>query len=117
MNLFTTQTESFCYVNKSHIPDGEGGVATVWVDGAKFQAAAILNNSTQAKLAAQMGVTSVYTIWTDKQICLEYYDVIKRISDNKIFRITSDGKDNKTPDNATLKMRKVSAEEWRIPND
>jgi hypothetical protein len=46
---------------------------------------------------------------------LDFHDVIMRIADGKIFRITSDGDDNKTPKSATLDMRQVSAEEWSLP--
>ena len=45
---------------------------------------------------------------------LYYHDVIKRLSDGKIFRITSDGDDKATPKSASLNMRSVSAEEWSL---
>lgn len=114
MNLFYTQTETFCYVNVAKLPDGEGGIMTVWTDGAEFQANARLDSSTQAKIAEKMGVTSLYTITTKKNINLLFGEVIKRISDGETFRITSNGTDNKTPDSATLDMRQVSAEKWRL---
>lgn len=114
MNLLDTQTETFCYINKSYVPDGEGGVVTSWMDGAEFQANARLDSSTQAKIAEKMGVTSLYTITTKKNITFEFHDIIKRLSDGEIFRITSDGKDSKTPDSAGLNMRQVSAEKWRL---
>ena len=47
---------------------------------------------------------------------LEYHDVFRRSSDNKIFRVTSDGDDRKTPTSAKLDMRQVTAEEWELPN-
>lgn len=115
MSLLDTQTEAFCYMNKSYVPDGEGGVSMEWTNGAKFQATARLDSSIQAKIAEQIGVTSLYTIITNKNVKLEFHDVIKRISDGEIFRITSDGKDDKTPDTAGLNMRKASAEKWRLP--
>lgn len=114
MSLLDTQMETFCYINLSRLPDGESGISQVWSEGAEFKANARLDNSTQGKIAEKMGVTSLYTITTKKNICLEYHDIIKRLSDGKIFRITSDGDDNKTPDSATLNMRQVSAEEWRL---
>ena len=114
MSLLDTQMETFCYVNVAKLPDGEGGISTVWTDGAEFQANARLDNSTQAKIAEQIGVTSLYTITTKKNITLEFHEVIKRISDGKVFRITSNGTDNKTPDSATLDMRQVSAEKWEL---
>lgn len=113
-DLLSSQMESFRYVNKSRLSDGEGGITTVWTDGAEFMANVRHDNSTQSKIAEKMGVTSLYTVTTKKDICLLYHEVIKRISDGKIFRITSDGTDNKTPDSAVLNMRQVSAEEWEL---
>lgn len=114
MSLLDTQMETFCYVNSAKVSDGEGGITVVWTDGAEFKAVARLDNSTQAKIAEQMGVTSFYTITTKKNMILEFHEVIKRISDGEVFRITSNGTDNKTPDSATLDIRQVSAEKWRL---
>ena len=96
-------------------PDGQGGFTVEWVEGAEFQAHARLDNSIQAKIAEKQGVTSLYTITTNKKITLENNDIIKRQKDGKIFRITSNGDDNKTPDSAGLDMRQVSAELWVLP--
>lgn len=99
------------------VPDGYGGTTTVWADGAELMAAISFNGSMQAKIAEQQGVTSLYDVITVKAINLQYHDVIKRVSDGKIFRITSDGDDDHTPDDiAALDMRKVSAEEWELPH-
>jgi hypothetical protein len=48
---------------------------------------------------------------------LQYHDIFKRKSDNKIFRVTSDGDDKHTPPSATLDMRQVSAEEYTLPSN
>ena len=77
-------------------------------------AAIVLDNSTQAKIAAVQGVTALYTVTTRKNINLQYHDVFRRESDGKIFRVTSDGDDKKTPASASLNMRQVSAEEWKL---
>lgn len=97
-------------------PDGYGGVNSRWVDGAEFMAAIVFNNSLEARIADNQGVTNLYTVTTYKNINLQYHKVFRRVSDNKIFRVTSDGDDNKTPASANLNMRNVSAEEWEIPN-
>lgn len=115
MNLIDTQMEKFCFIDKSRQPDGQGSFIYVWTESAEFQANARLDSSIQAKIAQVQGVTSLYTITTKKDITLEYHDVIKRISDRKIFRVTSDGDDSKTPDSAGLDMRQVSAEEFELP--
>ena len=60
-------------------------------------------------------MSSVYTLTTRKSINLQYHDVLRRVRDGKIFRITSDGDDLYTPASASLDMRNVSAEEFVLP--
>jgi len=116
MSLLDEQMESCVLYDKRTTPDGYGGIITEWTDGATFDAAIVLDNSTQARTAQVQGLTSVYTITTRKAINLQYHDAFRRVSDGKVFRVTSDGDDKKTPGSATLDMRQVSAEEWSIPN-
>ncbi len=115
MSLLDHAFETFAFIDKRRQPDGEGGYIVEWLEGAEIQANARYDSSMQARRAEIEGVTSLYTITTRKDITLEYHDIIKRLSDGKIFRITSDGSDNKTPVSATLNMRQVTAEEWEIP--
>ena len=117
MSLLSLATEDFTFIDKTTVPDGEGGFRPAWVDGATIQAATRLNDSSVDKIAQAQGVKSVYTIITKKNINLQFHDVLRRERDKKIFRVTSDGDDKRTPSTATLDMRSVSAEEWVIPND
>ena len=64
------------------------------------------------KAAAVQGVTSLYTVTVPKRVKLEYHDVFKRLSDGKIFRVTSDGDDKITPERASFQFAQVSAEEY-----
>lgn len=116
MSLLDSAMEAFAVLDKTTAPDGYGGFISVWTQGAEFKAAATFDTSIEARVAGVQGVTSLYTITTSKAINLQYHDVIKRLSDDKIFRITSDGDDKKTPKPATLDMRQVTAEEWSLPN-
>ena len=117
MSLLSDQMEECIMIDKRTTPDGRGGYNTTWIEGASFKAAIVLNTSIEARAAEKAGVTALYTITTLKSMNLQYHDVIKRLSDNKIFRITSDGDDKKTPKGAALNMRQVSAEEWEISRD
>jgi hypothetical protein len=99
-------------MEKVRTPDGEGGSITEWEESTPFTAAVVFNNSLEARVAGKQGVTNLYTVTTDKNTSLEYHDVFKRVSDDKIFRVTSDGGDAKTPDVATFAFSQVSAEEW-----
>lgn len=114
MSLLSSAFETFTVQNKTASPDGYGGIITTWSDGAPIQATATFDTSMGARTADKQGVTSLYTITTKKNIKLEYHDVIKRKSDGKIFRITSDGDDKYTPESASLDMRQVTAEEFLI---
>lgn len=114
MSLLLEAMENCIMLDKRTTADGYGGYITSWVEGADFPAAVVLNNSIEARVAEQQGVTALYTITTKKTMNLQYHDVFKRVSDGKIFRVTSDGDDDKTPNSAGLDMRQVSAEEWRL---
>ena len=116
MSLLDEAMESCVLLDATTAPDGYGAYITTWQDGAEIQAAFRFDSSMQAKIAEKQGVTSLYTIITRKNINLPYHQVLRRISDGKLFRVTSDGYDNKTPNSAGLNMREVSAEEWSLPN-
>lgn len=116
-NLIDDFTFDCVLLDKVSIPDGSGGFDIKWVEGADFQAAITYDSSMQARIAEAQGVKSIYTITTARNVNLQYHDVLKRSTDDKIFRVTSDGDDNKSPESGTLNMRQVSAEEWSLPND
>ena len=101
-------------IDRTTLPDGEGGIITTWVEGAVFNAAITFDNSIEAKAAAVQGVTSLYTVTVPKRVKLEYHGVFKRLSDGKIFRVTSDGDDKITPERASFQFAQVSAEEWAL---
>lgn len=114
MSLFENAMTDVVMLEKRRESDGEGGFITSWTEGAIFKAAITFNTSMEARTAEKQGVTSLYTVTTHKSASLEYHDVFKRLSDGKVFRVTSDGDDNFTPPTATLNMRQVTAEEWAL---
>lgn len=114
MSLLYAAYEPFVIMDSTSARDQYGTITRTWADGAEIMAAAVFDSSMQARIAGVQGVTSLYTITTPRSVTLEYHDVIKRLSDGKIFRITSDGQDKKTPPSASLDMRQVTAEEWTL---
>ena len=112
MSLLDQAMSEVIFLEKTTEPDGEGGFTTSWKEGAQFNAAITFDTSIQARTAAHQGVKNLYTVTTRKSVLLEYHDVFKRLSDGKIFRVTSDGDDKYTPASASLNMRQVTAEEW-----
>lgn len=116
MSLLSEAMEKCVMLDKRTQSDGYGGYTSTYVEGAEFKAAIVFDSSMQARTAGVQGVTSLYTITTERAINLQYHDVFKRLRDNKIFRVTSDGDDKLTPASATLNMRQVTGEEWELPH-
>ena len=114
MSLLSEAMESFVLMDRTSVRDGYGSITRTWSEGATFQAAATFDSSMQARIGGVQGVTSLYTITTSKAVTLEFHDIVKRVSDGKYFRCTSDGTDKKTPASASLDMRQVTAEEWKL---
>ena len=112
MSLLDENMENCIRMNKVTVDDGYGGETTQWVDGATFKAAIVFDTSIESRIAQAQGVTSRYTVTISRDRMLEYHDVFRRLSDGKIFRVTSDGDDKYTPRSATLDMRQVTAEEF-----
>lgn len=117
MSLLSEAMSTCIILNKQTSADGYGGYVTDWTDGAEFEAAIVLDSSMQARIGEKQGVTALYTVTTSRALNLQYHDVFRRVEDGKIFRVTSDGDDKKTPQSAGLDMRQVSAEEWELPHD
>ena len=117
MSLISEAYENCIMMDKRSVPDNRGGFEPTYVEGAPFDAAITLDTSTAARVAEASGVKNLYTVITSRNINLQFHDVIKRVRDNKIFRITSDGDDKATPLSASLDMRVVSAEEYTIGAD
>lgn len=114
MRLIDSMMEEFEIINKVRTSDGEAGFTTQWVPGAKIQAAVVLDSTMEATIGQAQGVTSVYKVTTRKDVALEYHEVIKRVRDGKIFRITSDANDMVSPEVSSLDMAQVKAEKWSL---
>lgn len=117
MSLLTSQMVDFTIIDKRTISDGMGGYDTQWTDGATIKAVAVKDSSLQARVAEKQGVVGMYTITTERPNILQFHDVLRREEDGTIFRVLSDGKDNKTPMSAGLNMRQVLAEEWVLTDE
>ena len=114
MSLLSNAMETCVLYNKSSVSDGYGGRKDTYSEGMSFDAACVLDNSMQARIAEKQGVTALYTVTTGREMNLQYHDVFKRVRDGKKFRVTSDGDDKATPSSTALNMRCVAAEEWEF---
>ena len=102
------------FMEQKKAPDGSGGNNTTWETGEQFDAAIIRDTSTEARIAEAAGTVEMYTITTSRSVHLKYHAIIKRLSDGKTFRITSDNGEKKTPVCTALDMAISTAEAWRL---
>lgn len=117
MGLLDEAMENCTMIDVATVSDGMGGFSKQYVDGAQFKCATTLDTSTQARVAESAGVTNLYTATTPRSVNLQFHDIFRRERDSKIFRVTSDGDDKKTPQSAALDMRVVSCEEYVLPTN
>lgn len=114
IGLMNDFLEECTLVEKTKVPDGEGGWTIRWVDGMDFQAAITYDTTIQARVAESEGMMATYTVTTPKEMQLDFHDVFRRKRDGQIFRVTSQGDDKKTPERASFQVSQVAAEEWSL---
>ena len=66
MSLIDEAMTTVVLMEKTREPDGEGGFITRWIDGVSFDAAITFDTSMESRIAEKQGVTSRYTITTNK---------------------------------------------------
>jgi hypothetical protein len=94
--------------------DGSGGYTTAWTEGEPLKAAITRDASTEARKAEAAGTVEQYTVTVSRSVHLAYHAVIKRLTDGKVFRITSDNSEQKTPICTALDIAQSTAEAWRL---
>lgn len=99
-------------VERTSVPDGEGGQHTTWTEGQHFTAAIVRNETAENEVADKRDIRNRYTITTAHD--LKHDDVFKRVSDGEIFRVTSNSKDVQTPSCASFSFKQCYAEEWAL---
>ena len=114
--LLDSMMEECRILNHIREDDPYGSTVDYWSEGAKFDATIIKNSTTEATIAERQGIKEIFTIVTRKGFALDYHDVFKRLSDDQIFRVTSPTKDSEAPEASTVKIAKVTAEKWVLPD-
>lgn len=117
MSLIQSMMEKCAFLNHIRTDDGYGGTKVVWTEGATFQAAIIKNSTTEAQIAQAQGVKELFTVVLPKGTELDYHDAFVRKSDGQVFRVTSNSVDSEAPEASTIRIGKVIAEKWVIPDE
>lgn len=114
MSLLDEAKQQCFLLDEKTVSDGMGGYTSTWTEGAEFDAAFSLDDSTQARVAEVQGVKGRWTVILPKGLRMDYHKVFVRVSDGQVFRCVS--KDEQaTPNSASLQKRAIRAEEWELP--
>ena len=112
INKFVRECE---LMHVSEVPDGQGGTTAEWTAGKRFGAAFIKRDSGEGVTAEKSASVERYTVTVPKRIGLKYHDVVRRIGDGLVLRITSNAVDTSPPACASFAFEQVSAERWELP--
>ncbi len=96
------------------VSDGLGGVAPVRTEGERFAAALALEESGPSRRGDRDAPADRYSVWTARTVSLGFHDVFRRASDGMLFRVVSEGADDRTPASAGLDLRRAFAERWGV---
>ena len=110
------KTECVMLVRDTEI-DGAGGAHDTWRETAHFYPAIVEKSHTEPENGEKKRAKAFYEVYVPRNFVIGYHSVFKRLSDERVFRVTSNPQDRQTPMGATFSFAYVTAEEWRIPND
>lgn len=97
-------------MDKKTAQDGFGGVVETWTDGAPIRCGIVRKSTTEAVIAYQKGTREIFTLAFSDLLEMHQGDTVKRLSDGKTFRVTSDSRDMTTPPGSEMHFRQADAE-------
>lgn len=116
MSLIESMMEDAVIMLPEGGSDGEGGQNVQYREGNKIKAVFAMTNAIKITAAEKAALENAFTITTHRGTLLQFHNIVKRKSDGRTFRITSNGNDRKTPaSSAIYPFAQVQAEEWRLP--
>ena len=115
MSLLNDFARLCVLMEKTRVPDGEGGYTLDWAEGATFQNYQALDTSMEARRAEKEGVTSVYSALVDKALPIEYGDYFKDTETGLTYRVTSNPSEKESPKSATFSLKYFTAERKELP--
>lgn len=102
--------EDFWLMDYESVSDGMGGLMKEYTDKEPFSGAITTVSSQEADIAYSAGTKTIYRITIPESFTLSQGDVVRRVRDNRKYRITSNSGDRRTPDVAQVRYAYVTAE-------
>jgi hypothetical protein len=102
--------EDFVRLLRVRRPDGLGGIAVSWENGATVRAGLFQSGGTSVSLAEAPAYLARCTVLHDRALELHTGDRLRRVRDGAIFRVLGNSADHRAPDHAALSLAQVPAE-------
>lgn len=109
--------EGCVILQKTRIPDGQGGYVQAWKEGAVFYPSWEYMSAPEMTVAEQQGVSRVYRLYVDQALDLEHHEVFRRLKTGQVYRVTNPGTDRYTPHGSLINQRLIEAEQWELPHE
>lgn len=100
----------YAIMDRVSVADPMGGILYVYQEGAHFPGGAVLDNTSEMRIAQQGGAKAVYTLVVNKNIVLEREQIVRRLEDKADFVVTSPTRDMTTPEAATVQFSQATVE-------
>lgn len=105
------------FIERKIIQSPIGGYSEEFTKGAEFLGSVTHSNSVQVLQAEQQGVTATYRLYTSKEVPLKNNDIIYRSDTGTYVKVVDIPGQNVTPNNSTMNIQVVRAENWELPPD
>ena len=114
MSLLDDFARECVLMEKTRVPDREGGYITKWTEGAPFLNHLARDTTMEARRAEKEGVTSLYSALVDKDFPIDYNDVFKDLETGRTFRVTSEPAEKVAPKSSSFDLKFFTAERWEL---
>lgn len=104
--------EPYVKMAQTTIEDAGGGYTTGWTDALSFKGFVRKEQAPEIDAAGKTTVKEMLTVVVPSDVVLSYHDVIRRVSDGAIFRLTSNTADDKALAIASIQIAKANCERW-----
>ena len=115
MNLVERRKTRCVLMEEARTADGRGGEEVTWSDGETFEAAITHKSSRQEEPAEAADAREKVRVTTGRDVSLPYHAVFRRVTDGRVYRVTSNEPERETPAGAGLDMRRYDAEAYELP--
>lgn len=118
MSLLDEFADTYVIMNQEDADDDYGSYGATYTESnITFKASLGFSESHIQSQVQSLGLKENYKLLLPKDINLSMHQVIKRMSDNKYFRVTSNSSNVFTPNSSDLNLRFVTVEGWSLEDN